>query len=261
MFITKKHLSRRTLLRGAGAAIALPLLDSMVPAQTPLRKTAAARRVPASLPSRWCTARREAPRRRRRSTTGRRPPKEVAISNSALRCSRSSPIRDYITIVSDTDLNNASALSPRRRRRRPHPLFRRVPDRRAPEDDGGLGHLCWARRSTRSMRSTPARTAAPLPSIQLCIEMSDRFPAPAVTAIAVSTPIRSAGLRPRSRCRWRSTRAWLSSVSSAMARRPPSGSPGAAGRPQHPGCNPPGCRAPAEGSGRQRSQPPERLSR
>jgi len=41
-FITKKHLPRRTFLRGAGAAIALPLLDSMLPAQTPLRKTAAA---------------------------------------------------------------------------------------------------------------------------------------------------------------------------------------------------------------------------
>src|SRR6266699_3269045 len=41
MFITKKHLSRRTVLRGAGAALALPLLDSMVPAQTPLVKTAA----------------------------------------------------------------------------------------------------------------------------------------------------------------------------------------------------------------------------
>jgi Protein of unknown function (DUF1552) len=39
--IAKRHLSRRTLLRGAGAAIALPLLDSMVPAQTPLAKTAA----------------------------------------------------------------------------------------------------------------------------------------------------------------------------------------------------------------------------
>ncbi len=39
--ISKKHLSRRTLLRGAGAAIALPLLDSMLPAQTPLAKTAA----------------------------------------------------------------------------------------------------------------------------------------------------------------------------------------------------------------------------
>ncbi len=40
-FITKRHLPRRTFLRGAGVAIALPLLDSMVPAQTPLARTAA----------------------------------------------------------------------------------------------------------------------------------------------------------------------------------------------------------------------------
>ena len=39
--ITKKHLPRRTFLRGLGAAVALPLLDSMVPAQTPLLQTAA----------------------------------------------------------------------------------------------------------------------------------------------------------------------------------------------------------------------------
>ena len=32
MMITKKHLARRTFLRGAGAALALPFLDSMVPA-------------------------------------------------------------------------------------------------------------------------------------------------------------------------------------------------------------------------------------
>jgi hypothetical protein len=31
-FITRRHLSRRTVLRGAGAALALPLLESMVPA-------------------------------------------------------------------------------------------------------------------------------------------------------------------------------------------------------------------------------------
>jgi hypothetical protein len=42
MFITKKHLSRRTFLHGMGATVALPLLDSMVAAQTPLRQTAAA---------------------------------------------------------------------------------------------------------------------------------------------------------------------------------------------------------------------------
>ena len=32
MFITKRHLPRRTFLRGMGATIALPLLDAMVPA-------------------------------------------------------------------------------------------------------------------------------------------------------------------------------------------------------------------------------------
>ena len=41
MFVTKKHLSRRTLLRGGGAALALPLLDSMIPAATALAQTAA----------------------------------------------------------------------------------------------------------------------------------------------------------------------------------------------------------------------------
>ncbi len=41
MFISKRHISRRALLRGMGVSAWLPLLDSMVPAQTPLRKTAA----------------------------------------------------------------------------------------------------------------------------------------------------------------------------------------------------------------------------
>ena len=42
MFITRKHLSRRAMLRGAGAVVALPLLDAMVPALTALSQTAAA---------------------------------------------------------------------------------------------------------------------------------------------------------------------------------------------------------------------------
>ena len=41
MFITKKHISRRTILRGGGAALALPLLDAMIPAATALAQTAA----------------------------------------------------------------------------------------------------------------------------------------------------------------------------------------------------------------------------
>jgi hypothetical protein len=42
MFITKKHLSRRTVLRGVGVTMALPLLDAMIPASTALGQTAAA---------------------------------------------------------------------------------------------------------------------------------------------------------------------------------------------------------------------------
>jgi hypothetical protein len=41
MFITKKHLDRRTFLRGAGVAVGLPLLDAMIPAWTALAQTAA----------------------------------------------------------------------------------------------------------------------------------------------------------------------------------------------------------------------------
>jgi hypothetical protein len=48
MIITRKHLSRRTFLRGAGAVIGLPLLDAMVPALGWSQNTAAAR------PTRLC---------------------------------------------------------------------------------------------------------------------------------------------------------------------------------------------------------------
>lgn len=41
MFITKKHISRRTLLRGAGVTLGLPLLDAMIPAATAFAQTAA----------------------------------------------------------------------------------------------------------------------------------------------------------------------------------------------------------------------------
>jgi hypothetical protein len=42
VIVTGKHLPRRTFLRGAGAAVALPLLDAMIPALRAERLTAAA---------------------------------------------------------------------------------------------------------------------------------------------------------------------------------------------------------------------------
>src|SRR6202007_670561 len=42
MYLTKKHLSRRTVLKGAGVTVGLPLLDAMIPGGTALANTAAA---------------------------------------------------------------------------------------------------------------------------------------------------------------------------------------------------------------------------
>jgi len=44
VFIAKKHISRRTLLRGVGTAVALPLLDAMIPAFAPAATTIPVRR-------------------------------------------------------------------------------------------------------------------------------------------------------------------------------------------------------------------------
>src|SRR3984893_17308997 len=41
MIVTKKAISRRTVLRGMGAVVALPLLDAMIPALTAAADTAA----------------------------------------------------------------------------------------------------------------------------------------------------------------------------------------------------------------------------
>ncbi len=90
MFLTRKHLSRRTVLKGAGATIALPLLDAMIPAGTALAQTAAA---PAmrlgfiyfphgALQNEWQPA-----------TTGRNPKFPYILEPLE-------PVRDYVTIVS-----------------------------------------------------------------------------------------------------------------------------------------------------------------
>ena len=70
MIVVKKSLSRRTVLRGMGVTLALPLLDAMVPALSALTKTAASpvRRFSAVyVPNGITTGRRQ--RRERRSSS------------------------------------------------------------------------------------------------------------------------------------------------------------------------------------------------
>jgi hypothetical protein len=110
MLITKKYLSRRTVLQGMGVSLALPFLDAMAPAQTPVSKTAAAPRtrlaciemvhgaagstVDGSNKHYWS------------------PEKEGADFDFTQTLKPLEPFREYITIVSDTDLQPAGAWAP-----------------------------------------------------------------------------------------------------------------------------------------------------
>lgn len=107
MFITKKHISRRTILRGMGAAMALPFLESMAPAQTPLRKSAATPK------ARLCAI--EQVHGASGSTrTGQKmhywsPAEEGSNFKITPTLISLEPYQDYLTIVTNTDLENARA--------------------------------------------------------------------------------------------------------------------------------------------------------
>ena len=104
MFLTRKHLSRRTLLKGAGATIALPLLDAMVPSMTALANTAAApvRRLGFIYMPMGCDLSRWTPV----STDG-----TLKLLSPTLKSLE--PFRDYLTIVSNTDVRQAEPYSPK----------------------------------------------------------------------------------------------------------------------------------------------------
>lgn len=98
MFITKRHLPRRTFLRGLGATVALPLLDSMVPAMaaTPAGKSRYSfLHVPhGAAPGYW-----------RPTGTG----KDWQLSRILTPIA---PFKNDITVVSGTDHRMATSLSP-----------------------------------------------------------------------------------------------------------------------------------------------------
>lgn len=109
MFITKKHLSRRAVLRGMGVTMALPLLDSMVPAQTPIANTAANPKTRLACIEMVHGA---------AGSTGEgsekhywSPAKEGADFEFSESLEPLKDLREYITVVSDTDLHPATAWS------------------------------------------------------------------------------------------------------------------------------------------------------
>ena len=95
-FITKKSMPRRTFLRGMGATMALPLLEAMVPAATPLAKTAAhpVRRLGFVFMPMGCDSSRWTP------------PGDTLDQLSPILASLA-PVRDKVSIISNLELQNA----------------------------------------------------------------------------------------------------------------------------------------------------------
>ena len=107
MYITRKHISRRTALRGVGVTLALPWLEAMMPAQTPIRGSVAQPRTRfAALEMVHGSAGSTAEGTRLHYWS----PKTVGRNFETTPILRSlEPFRDYVTVVSHTDIAPATA--------------------------------------------------------------------------------------------------------------------------------------------------------
>jgi hypothetical protein len=113
-FITGKHISRRTMLKGMGASVGLPLMDAMVPASRPLAATEAGRSADSTRLICIENVHGAAGCNDLGASLGLWSPQEEG-KDFDLSLSSMSPLeryRKYLTIVSDTDSRMADAFSP-----------------------------------------------------------------------------------------------------------------------------------------------------
>jgi len=110
MISTKSHVSRRLVLRGLSSSLALPLLDAMIPAHTLLRKTAAASPVRfVAIEMVHGAAGSTALGRLRHYWS---PVQEGRDFEFTRTLEPLQPLREHVTIISDTELKNAMSLAP-----------------------------------------------------------------------------------------------------------------------------------------------------
>jgi hypothetical protein len=108
MFLTNKHISRRTVLRGMGASVALPFLEAMVPARRAWAKTTERTRLVciemvhgAAGSTKFGLEKNLWSPATEGSTFDLAPTSLASLE----------PYRDYLTIVSGTDMKNAEACT------------------------------------------------------------------------------------------------------------------------------------------------------
>jgi hypothetical protein len=171
MLITKKHLSRRTVLKGMGVTMSLPLLDAMVPAATLLARTAAAGRTRLSCiemvhGAAGSTAIGLAKNMWSPAAVGR------AFDLSPGSLSSLEPFRDYLTIVSNTDVRNAEAFEAKEiggdHFRSSAVFLTQMHPKQTEGSDVHVGPSLDQLYAQRFGQDTP------IPSLQLCIENVDQ---------------------------------------------------------------------------------------
>ncbi len=110
MYITNRHLPRRTMLKGMGATLALPLLEAMVPARTVLGAAAANKKIRLVCIEMVHGSAGSAAIGIKKNLWA---PAGVGAGFDLSSTSLSSlePFRDYLTIVSNTDVRNAEAFT------------------------------------------------------------------------------------------------------------------------------------------------------
>src|SRR3954469_24881077 len=172
MFLTRKHISRRAVLKGLGVSIALPWLDAMTPAVTALARDGAAAR-----PLRLVAMEMVHGVAGATAFGAKKNMWSPADTGSAFDLAPTAlaplePYRDYLTIVSNTDCRNAEAFT-------------------APEIGGGhlpsaavlltrahphqaQGSDVHAGTSLDQIYAKRAGQDTPIPSMQLCIESIDQ---------------------------------------------------------------------------------------
>jgi Protein of unknown function (DUF1552) len=108
MFISQKHLSRRTVLRGLGVTMALPFLEAMVPARRALAKTTAGKVRLAAVEMVHGSAGATAIGLQKNMWSPAAVGRNFDLTPTSL--TPLEPWRDHITIVSNTDVKNAEAF-------------------------------------------------------------------------------------------------------------------------------------------------------
>ena len=223
MFITQKHLSRRTVLKGMGAddGAAVPRGDGARP-----------QRVRRDVEQEDAAGLRGDGARRRRQLADRDQEEPVGAGGRrpGFRFERNEPqVARAVQGLPDDCEQLPTCGTPKRSRRRKSAATTsgRAPcsSRRCIRSRRRGRTSTWGPRWIRSTRRSTARTRR----FRRCSCASRTWirQAAARTAIPAPTPIRSAGRRRRSRCRWCAIRAWSSISCSASARHPASAGSGA----------------------------------